>query len=199
MRPFKAHVRPFKAHVIEDEESDRKTFVEELNRTGIFAPDTSSDVSGDYMDKARGADIISLDARIDGVISPSLRAASRLISNNPDQSGVFVTLVPKEVINSPGNFCILLLKIVLGDLDRLKQIKGVYLTARLDQKIKELISGILSDEEGKRLLNLYQERRPLVRFSEFVGSWLGRLGSRSTASEQSETVEAVEAQEGLIP
>lgn len=299
-----AVIRPFKAHVIEDEESDARVFVEELNSTGIFAPDASSNVSGDYMDKAAGADVISLDARIDGVTGPSLDAAEQLMIDNPERSVVFVTRVPREVVlESPANFiiekytpatasyvstlfmlmindkilslltlannllnesgeahmdeflararrlqnslsesstlltqikvepqgyarlaslleavterpyqrtdfagllrffCILLLKRVIGDVDRLKQIKGVYTTARLEQKIKELISGILSEEEAKQLVGLDQERGRLVRFSEFVGSLLGRFDarrSRGTASEKVETVEEVEPEEGLI-
>lgn len=91
--------------VVEDDLRDKSEIEHKLRATDVFAPAIYDNYrQGFAMEHARAADIVALDVEVERVKQNSIDIAKKLKQLNPDQSVIFFTSSPHEVLTQPINF-----------------------------------------------------------------------------------------------
>src|SRR6266496_3091554 len=91
--------------VVDDDKSDLSQIEQKLKSARIFNPvlyDSYEPVQ--FIENARAADIVSLDLEVKRVKAPSLEVCRHLKLVNPEQSIIFFTSQPQEVLTEQINF-----------------------------------------------------------------------------------------------
>lgn len=103
--PFAFAAAKVNSLVVEDDKTDQFQIERKLRAADVFSPAIYDNYrQGFAMEHARAADIVALDVEVERVRQNSIDVANKLKRLNPDQTVIFFTSSPHEVMTQPINF-----------------------------------------------------------------------------------------------
>jgi hypothetical protein len=156
-----------KALVVEDDQIDRSQIARKLSSTPVFRPVLYNNYrKHPFMQRARDADIVSLDLEVENSKLESLYVCRQLKVEDPDKSVVFFTSNPKDVLNLPINFVLGKTNEVWEAYDRLLMMILVH-----DRSLSVLQDLVELSSDREQVRKQYEELRE--QLGEFIPSLRG--------------------------
>ena len=150
--------------VVDDDKSDLSQIEQKLKSARIFNPvlyDSYEPVQ--FIENARAADIVSLDLEVKRVKAPSLEVCRHLKLVNPEQSIIFFTSQPQEVLTEQINFVLDKSSEVWEAYDRLLMMILVHdRSLSLLRTVVDVTSGVNVATDTEQIIQLNKTVAPFI-------------------------------------